>query len=379
MPPASPQADATVCFVARNDFETKPGGDTVKWLAYVAAAAEAGFKTVKWFDDRPAPEADIFHAINLDRPYDLYPKMRAAWARGTPFVISSIHRPNAWLEKFRREHPPNGWLGSIFYRSPLGNKVNRSESVKDAIRLIRQGRFRHWAGIFPGWTRRARWLIEHARYILLLSEKEGDAFAGDFQVRLNPNKVRVLPNWITGFGEIAADEPPPSFATLTGKPVLVVGRIEAAKNSLRICRLAARAQRPLVFVGRGNPYEKGYVSEFAREVGRHGFLRWVPGISRSELPGYYRHAGFLLNASYFEGCPWVDMEALLLGCPLVTTKYSLHHEFLPLDVPKCDPYDDSDLLHWLKGQPPTRGPLQPIDPALCRKKLVDLYHDLIAA
>lgn len=365
----------SICFVARNDFETKPGGDTVKWRTYQAAASEAGWETLQWFDDASLPDAALYHAINLDRPYDLYPKMQRVHASGRPFIISSIHRPNAWLEKFRRAHPPHGWAGRLLYRSPLGNRVGRSETIKDAVRLVQQRRLRHWKEIFPGWTARAQWLIRNARKILLLSWREAEAFAPDFHLPLSADKMRLVPNWLSALGG-GESSPPAVFLDFPEPPVIVVGRIEAAKNSLKLARLAGRLGRPLVFIGQRNPYEPAYGQEFQQAVAVHRCLRWIPGVPREALAGYYEHAAFLLNASYFEGCPWVDMEALYFNCPLITTRYALHHEFLPADVPKCDPYNDQELTAFLQSRPARRGPLQPINPQSCKTELMNLYSEL---
>jgi len=322
------------------------------------------------------PGADLYHCINLDRPYDLYLKMVEVHQRGARFIISSIHRPNAWLEKFRRFDPPNGWAGRLFYRSPLGNKVGRSESVKDALRLVKQGGFPRWNKVFPGWTKRARWLIMHAKNVLLLARKEADAFAEDFGVSLTSDKMRLLPNWVSPFGDPSPAQPS-EFKSFSERPIIVVGRIEAAKNSVRICRLASQVGRPLAFVGKANPYEKRYLRQFQDLLEQSPSVRWIPGVARSELPAYYCHAAFLLNCSYFEGCPWVDMEALLFGCPLLTTCYALHHEFLPADVRKCDPYDDQDLLRGLQWHPEPRPPVQPIDPGECKAELIKIYEQVL--
>ena len=41
----------TVCFVARGDFESRPGGDTMQWRVYERVAREAGLRAIAWFDN----------------------------------------------------------------------------------------------------------------------------------------------------------------------------------------------------------------------------------------------------------------------------------------------------------------------------------------
>jgi len=183
----------------------------------------------------------------------------------------------------------------------------------------------------------------------------------------------VLPNWVEEVGAAPAD-PPALFEALREPPVLVVGRIEPRKNSVRLARLARDAGRPIVFVGRPHPGEGRFVQAFQQVLRSSTLCRWVPGVPRSEMAQFYGHAAFLLNASLVEVSPLVDIEALAFGCPIATTRYALHHELLPRDTPSCDPYDDEDILARLRWRPRRRDPEHVVDPAKCRRDLLGVYR-----
>src|SRR2546425_8478318 len=133
----------TVCFVARIDFDSKPGGDTIQWQMYDRVARGAGLNVRTWFDDSPMPEADVFHAFNVDRPLELYPRLAEARRRGIPFVLSTIHHPQEWLVRFRRCQPPTGLLGRLLYRSPIGRSIPTSEAAREVAMLVMQRRLGH--------------------------------------------------------------------------------------------------------------------------------------------------------------------------------------------------------------------------------------------
>lgn len=368
-------AEPTVCFIARLDFESKPGGDTVQWHMYDRAARAAGLRTVAWFGDGPRPAADVYHAFNIDRPLELYPKLRQVKRAGRPFILSTIHHPNEWLERFRTQHPPSGFLGRLLYRSPLGRSVPASESIKEAVRLVQQRRLGRLTDLWPSWSRRVEWLMAEADCITLLSAKEGEFIARDFGYTCRPEQAAIVPNWVEGVGSPEAPVPA-SFRGLSAPPVIVVGRIEARKNVLRVCRLADVAGRAVFFIGRPNPNEPGYAEAMKAAIARSKNARWIPGVPRDEMAGFYAHAGFLLNASYVEVSPLVDIEALMFGCPVTTTRYALHHALLPAGTPVCDAYDDQDLLGRLTWQPPRQAPTTVVDPAAVQRDLLGIYRRL---
>jgi glycosyltransferase involved in cell wall biosynthesis len=345
---------------------------------YDRVAKAAGLGTIAWFGDEPMPIADVFHAFNIDRPLELYPKLQAAHRAGRPFVLSTIHHPNEWLQRFRTQHPPSGRLGRLLYRSPFRRSVPAMESIKEIVRLRQCGRLSHLPDLIPSWSRRVEWLLSNAEAITLLSPAEAGFITKDFAYTSGAGQAVLLPNWVEGVGN-GTEIAPADLRDLAEPPVLVVGRIEARKNVVRVCHLADVAGRHVVFLGRPNPNEPEYEAAMRTAVAASRFARWIPGVPRAQMAVFYSHAGHLLNASYVEVSPLVDIEALAYGCPVVTTRYALHHSLLPAGTPASDPYDDEDIVKRLQWRPARLVPSKVIDPAKCQELLVSMYHRLASA
>jgi glycosyltransferase involved in cell wall biosynthesis len=364
----------TVCFIARLDFLDKPGGDTTQWHMYEQTAREAGFSTLTWFKDEPIPDADVYHAFNIDRPLELYPKLRRVKQRGRPFVLSTIHHPHAWMNRFRAVRQQSGSTVKAIYHSICGGSVERMEAVRELVVLAKQQRLSHILDLWPRWISRVRWLLDNADKIMLASRREADFLRQDLGHQYDSDKMAIVPNWVEGIPRDAT-QMPAVVCAMPELPVIVVGRLEARKNMLRISRLANEALRPLIFIGRPNPSERAYEAELQGRLS--SLVQWVPGVSREQMAGFYMHSSFLLNASYVEVSPLVDIEALMFGCPVATTRYALHHEFLPKDTPICDAYDDQSILRLLEWRPPRLSPFCAVDAAECKSRLAAIYTRLL--
>jgi hypothetical protein len=135
----------------------------------------------------------------------------------------------------------------------------------------------------------------------------------------------------------------------------------------------------VVFVGLPLNGDGAFVRAFHAAVQRSQYSKWIAGVPRSMLAAFYRHSSFLLNVSFFEVSPLVDVEALALGCPVSTTIYAMHHRLLPPDTPLCDPYDDRSILDRLQWRPGRLAPRQLVDREMCARRLVDTYLALAQA
>jgi glycosyltransferase involved in cell wall biosynthesis len=368
----------TVCFVARGDFESAPGGDTVQWRMYERVVREAGLMATTWFDDSSIPSADVYHAFNVDRPLELYPKLAEVKRRGRPFILSTIHHPYEWLTKYHASQPSAGALGSLLYRYALGRSIPARETIREIVTVARDRRMARLLALTPSWRQRVRWLLRNADRIMLLTGSEATFVQRDFAYEIPSHQQVIVPNWSEGLGDASAGKPV-AFAGLPEPPVLVVGRIEPRKGSLRISRLAERARRHVVFVGLPLHGDDAFARAFQTAVQQSQYSRWIPGVPRSTLSAFYRHSSFLLNSSFVEVSPLVDAEALALGCPVSTTKYAMHHELLPPDTPLCDPYDDHSILDRFQWRPARLPPRQLVDREMCARLLVDTYLALASA
>ena len=368
----------TVCFVARRDFESMPGGDTMQWRMYERVAREAGLRPTTWFDDSSMPRADVYHAFNIDRPLELYPKLAEVKRRGRPFILSTIHHPHEWVTKYYTSQPPGGALGSLLFRSALGRSMPVRETIREIVTVVRDRRIAGLLALAPSWRRRVQWLLRNADRIMLLTGSEATYLQTDFAYEIPRHQQVIIPNWPEGLGDASAGRPD-AFAGFPEPPVLVVGRIEPRKGSLRISRLAERARRHVIFVGRPLNSDGAFARAFRVAVQRSQYSKWIAGVPRSMLAAFYRHSSFLLNASFVEVSPLVDVEALALGCPISTTMYAMHHQLLPPDTPLCDPYDDRSILNRLQWRPGRLPPRQLVDREMCARRLVDTYLALAYA
>lgn len=362
-----------ICFVARNDFLSKPGGDTVQFEMYARAVERAGWQALTWFEDGPRPEADVYHAFNIDRPLEIYPRLRKVKEANRPFVVSTIHHPHEWMVRLRKTYPPAGLAGRLIYGSRLGESVAATETVKEVVRLAVQRRLGRVRDLFPGWSHRISWILANAARVFVLSKAETDALSTDFGFLQDDGRVVVLPNWVEGIeGRSAGMDR--RGDDRGDAPVLVVGRIEARKNGLVVCHAARRVGRPVIFLGRPNPNESGYVAAFERAVKESGCVEWIRGVGREELGNFYGQASFLLNASLVEVSPLVDIEALSFGCPVATTIYALHHEYLPEGTRRIDPYDVEEIIRILEWYPQPGEPINVVSADSCRQTLLQTYE-----
>jgi glycosyltransferase involved in cell wall biosynthesis len=113
-------------------------------------------------------------------------------------------------------------------------------------------------------------------------------------------------------------------------------------------KLGWKSERPIVLFA-GNPvYAKGFdvVEKIAAshpEWHVHAIcvsppandqpaMTIIPGKPRNELVNYFRAADVLLFPSRYEGFGLVPMEALASGCPIVTSKVGIFHDFQPNGV-----------------------------------------------
>jgi glycosyltransferase involved in cell wall biosynthesis len=382
----SPIADdrmRTVCFVARSNFESMPGGDTVQWRMYERVVREAGLRPITWFDDSSIPLADVYHAFNAERPLELYPKLREVKRRGRPFILSTIHHPNEWMTRYYTSQPPAGALGSLVFRSALGRSMPARETMREIVTIARDRRITRLLALckqalIPSWRERVWWILRNADRIMLLTGSEATYVHTDFAYEIPRHQQVIVPNWSEGLGDASAGKPE-AFADLPEPPVLVVGRIEPRKASLHISRLAERARRHVVFVGLPLHGDGAFARAFHAAVQRSQYSKWIAGVPRSMLAAFYRHSSFLLNASFVEVSPLVDVEALSQGCPVSTTMYAMHNQLLQPDTPLCDPYDDRSILDRLQWRPSRLQPRQLVDREMCARRLVDTYLELAHA
>lgn len=359
-----------MCFVARDDMFTKRGGDTILCELYANMMKASGWEVDFWVDKRPFVEADFYHAFNIDRPLEIYPKLKKAVLQNRKFAITSLHHPWEWVEKFRVDAIGVESLGRMFYSSPLGRNTRHAEYFKEFIRMGLTRSFDK-SVLCVSWLGRAKWIIDNASGILLQSNAEESYIEKDFGVSGIHSKCFVVPN--------PAMEQDDSVISLDchETDILFVGRIEVRKNPLSLLHAAIASKRRLRLIGKANPNEKSYFQLILKLVTENEGIELIQGVTRAELQQHYRRAKLLVNPSYVEVSPIVDVEGLANKCPLVTTKYALHHEFLPKGVGICDPYSIDSLVDVLQGSYSATAPACVPSESECQNNLIVIYNHLV--
>jgi glycosyltransferase involved in cell wall biosynthesis len=169
---------------------------------------------------------------------------------------------------------------------------------------------------------------------------------------------------------------------------LYVGNIEARKNLrgiLQALRALPPSERlPLVIIGRG-----GAEAVACRQMGREWGLdlRWTAP-TNGNLRLWYQRATALIYPSLAEGFGLPVAEALLSGCPVVTSIGTSMAEFSGSHAVLVNP-NDTDSLVWGLQQSQTaeyaslesrqrarQAILQLLDPTLLTQKWLDLYQQI---
>jgi glycosyltransferase involved in cell wall biosynthesis len=178
-------------------------------------------------------------------------------------------------------------------------------------------------------------LLGNADGIVYISKGERLSVQADFGI-VNDRYV-IAHNAVTNAPNAAADEE-------KIYDVIVVGRIEQRKNQLNIAKEFSKSVYKVLFVGPANANSNEFFEEFTRVVDASGGrLSYIGPKSHAETLRLIGRSRLLLNASYFEVNPLVDLEACLTGTQVVTTKYSYTKEVMP-NVIELDPWDTNSYV-----------------------------------
>ncbi|MGH8447940.1 glycosyltransferase family 4 protein [Pseudomonas sp.] len=184
-------------------------------------------------------------------------------------------------------------------------------------------------------------------------------YSADETVRLFPkaaDKVRVLPNQVDGFVELAADL---TQYQLPERYWLLVGTRELRKNvpflvdAWQQARRQSSAVPELVLVG-----SLEHLPEAQRTLPG---IRALGGVSDAQLHGLYRQASRLWQPSYAEGFGLPVIEALSVGTPVAVASGTSLDEITPASAPRFSPTDTAALVQLmldLSTQPDEESPEQ---------------------
>ncbi|MBQ9665531.1 MAG: glycosyltransferase family 4 protein [Bacteroidaceae bacterium] len=132
--------------------------------------------------------------------------------------------------------------------------------------------------------------------------------------------------------------------------MLYVGSVNSRKNLLGVVKamelMPKDLQIPLVVVGGGGSY-KQIVKQYAAEHGMEHLLIWPEMVDNVELKRLYTNALLFVYPSFYEGFGLPVVEALLSGCPVVTSNVSsLPEAGGPFSL-KADPNSPEDICNQM--------------------------------
>jgi glycosyltransferase involved in cell wall biosynthesis len=137
--------------------------------------------------------------------------------------------------------------------------------------------------------------------------------------RLAPDRIRVIPNPI----DDAAFAPAPDELERRGR-ILIVGRVERAKGhdvlveALPMIRDAVPEAHLLIVGSDGGATET--LKRRASELGVCEAITLTGAKTREDLPPIYRSAALCVVPSRFEAFPYVALEAMACGRPVVASR-----------------------------------------------------------
>jgi glycosyltransferase involved in cell wall biosynthesis len=261
---------------------------------------------------------DSVRLVSLDRWWGLVPGVRRNKRRR---VLASVP---ALVRYLRRERPAflMATSHSVNVAAAIGSGIARTPA-RLVLRIDSQlTRAPELAGTRTQRRRmrRARRFFPRADVIVAISQ----GVAADVVRELGypESRVATIHNpVVTPELEAAVREPldHPWFTPDSPPVVLGVGRLVAQKDFATLirafARLRARCRARLLLLGEGR--DRARLESLVSELGLYGEVS-LPGAVANPLPYMYRAAAFAMSSAW-EGFGNVLVEAMLCGCPVVST------------------------------------------------------------
>jgi len=328
-----------IAFLMRYDYLEKGGGDVIQIKNYIPHLELHGYQC-ELLDDLNlynVYDFDIFILVNIDRPVETinYFRFLKKNSPNKKVFLIPIHHPIDAINKFEKEK--KGVLFR-FFSIVLPDFYSR-EKFKNFVRVFRYPKmiplaFQH---VFINYRSVIKKLILSVDGIVFISDGERKSIEKDF--RCAPQSFCI------SYNAVEMDFP---VESLTPKvtDIIIVGRIEPRKNQLNVAKILASMDITAIFIGPKNNNNNYYFDAFTNIINTSSNIDYLGPMEHSKVLEYLKRSRILLNASYFEVNPLVDLEAALVGCGVVTTKYSYSIESLP-NVIEIDPWLDDSIIDGL--------------------------------
>lgn len=170
--------------------------------------------------------------------------------------------------------------------------------------------------------------------------------------------------------------------------MLYVGTINSRKNLLGIVKamelMPQDMNLPLYIVGTGGAYKRT-VEEYIAAHGMQERFRWLGSQTATQLQQLYTNAQLFIYPSFYEGFGLPIVEAMLSGCPVVTSHLSCLPEAAGPDSLLADPSSPEDIrdkmlmalqdtaLRTRMIESGRKYALDTFHPTVLARKLMDVY------
>ncbi|MDP3727773.1 MAG: glycosyltransferase family 4 protein [bacterium] len=208
------------------------------------------------------------------------------------------------------------------------------------VTCLAGGRVYYWNCGMP-WLYRRSWYAEAVfrfilRHTILVTGTPGLACVYTEHYRLNPSRIRVLPNWI----DAGRSRPAESAVVLrvklgipsSSRVVLFVHRLSRRKGADRIPAIAAGVTKRFpnaMFLIVGDGPERERVELKIQNSELAGVVRFVGEVSHRDISDYFAAADIFFMPSEEEGFPHVLLEAMAAGLPYVASDVGGVREITP--------------------------------------------------
>ncbi len=166
--------------------------------------------------------------------------------------------------------------------------------------------------------------------------------------KIPPNKIHTINH---GLNKIPIKEINGSY--LESKYLLMVGRIEARKNTLGTLKafeqsISQLGTTDLVIIGKpdfGHDQFMNYLNGLPAEIKRRVHI--LGHVSQTELTNWYAHALALVYPSFYEGFGFPILEAMQMGVPVITSDLSSMKEIAQDAALTIDPANLNQIAQTL--------------------------------
>lgn len=192
--------------------------------------------------------------------------------------------------------------------------------------------------------------IKSSQLIIAVSEHSKKDLVNFFNV--NPEKIAVTYQSVTtGEKKISKENVAlrlKAYGLKDQKYILFVGAIEPKKNLKRVIAayLSLDINLPLVIVGKKAWLWEGEVRALNSDWHKKKIkknIRELDYVSYDDMPAFYQGAKCLVFPSLYEGFGLPPLEAMSLGCPVITSNVSSLPEVCGNAALYVDPYDQQDI------------------------------------